>query len=69
MILVDDSSTDDGAEVIWGFDDPRIQLIQLENQEDFDDKEIHKGNGSPMTKEARGRKGLVEKRLDENSLI
>ena len=51
MILVDDSSTDDGAEVIWGFDDPRIQLIQLENQEDFDDKEIHKGNGSPMTKE------------------
>ncbi len=31
VILVDDGSTDDGAEVIGGVDDPRIQLIQQEN--------------------------------------
>lgn len=32
LIVVDDGSTDDGVEVVRGFDDSRIQLIQQENQ-------------------------------------
>jgi glycosyltransferase involved in cell wall biosynthesis len=32
VILVDDGSTDDGAAIVKGFDDPRILLIQQENQ-------------------------------------
>lgn len=32
VIVVDDGSTDNGAEIVRGFDDPRIQLIQQVNQ-------------------------------------
>lgn len=32
VILVDDGSTDDGVEIIKGFNDPRIHLFQQENQ-------------------------------------
>lgn len=32
IIVIDDGSTDEGAEVVRGFRDPRIQLIQQENK-------------------------------------
>lgn len=32
VIVVDDGSNDDGAEVVQGFADPRVQLIRQENQ-------------------------------------
>lgn len=32
VIVIDDGSSDDGAEIVRGFDDPRIQLIHQENQ-------------------------------------